>query len=471
MPSADSQPVRTLYRIILLQTGGTEVLLVRDGTRFALPEIEIPRFARVAEHLTAAVRREWGQEILCLFSPACRNGPAAPHGVRHYVAEALGPGHCTRHSNWVPVASLTEDSLYHADDYHALCGCLARCCSQHTGPKPGPFETLGWLSEARAWIATVLQPLGLQLRGTFRQLNASPTFSLIRFETNGPAVWFKAVGEPNAREFPISRYLARFFPDFVPRILAVREDWSAWLTLDAHGTHPGQTPEIETWTTVATTLADLQMASIGSALHLIDAGCKDVRACTLRTLVDPFLQAMSGLMEQQTKLSPAPLSPSELTELGVQLKEALSSCESFELPNTLGHLDFNPGNILASPSGCVFLDWADACVGPPFCTVQYLLEHFRRSFGDRSPHEHNLVRASTERWQALFSPDEISQALAVAPLLAAFAFAAGQDRWRDPQSVSRPRVAAYFRSLTRRMKREADRWTEGAAPRRLPCLR
>jgi len=63
--------------------------------------------------------------------------------------------------------------------------------------------------------------MGVRLTGKFRQLNASPTFSLIRLETNGVALWFKATGKPNEHELAIALSLARLFPRYVPRVLGL----------------------------------------------------------------------------------------------------------------------------------------------------------------------------------------------------------------------------------------------------------
>jgi len=59
-----------------------------------------------------------------------------------------------------------------------------------------------------------LNPIDVQ------QLNGSETFSLLKFETTKAPVWFKAVGEPNVREFLITLKLFELFPDYVPKILA-----------------------------------------------------------------------------------------------------------------------------------------------------------------------------------------------------------------------------------------------------------
>ena len=62
-----------------------------------------------------------------------------------------------------------------------------------------------------------------------------------------------------------------------------------------------------------------------------------------------------------------------------QVKDALTAWAQSNIPDTLGHLDLNPGNILISPDQCVFLDWAEAYVGPPFLTFQYLIEHLSQT--------------------------------------------------------------------------------------------
>jgi hypothetical protein len=56
--------------------------------------------------------------------------------------------------------------------------------------------------------------------------------------------------------------------------------------------------------------------------------------------------------------------------------------------------------------------------------------------------------------------------LQLSPLLAAFAYAASSNGWRDQEILDDSRRAGYLRSLTRRMNREANQLNE----RRSPCL-
>ena len=288
---------------------------------------------------------------------------------------------------------------------------------------------------------------------------------MIRFETDGPAVWFKAVGAPNQREYPLTLALAHYFSRFLPEIIATRPEWNGWLAREAEGTLLNECSTLASWEAVATDLAELQIQSLGRSLHLLDPGARDLRAWALADLVQPFFLTMGEVMERQTKMPPAALSRDELHRLSARVQDALTVLEETGIPNTLGHLDLNPGNIICSPTGCMFLDWAEAFVGHPFLTFQYLLEHFRRAFGQDRSQETQLVARYSSPWCAFVSESEIRRALEVAPLVAVFAYATGNDLWTDPQKLEDPRSAGYLRSLTRRMEREAH----GLVERSVPC--
>ena len=364
-----------LHRVILLGSNGAEVLVRHDHAHLDLPALPIPRHQRVAENLTAFMLREWSQDAVSLFA---LNPSSINSETRYQVAESTAAQRSSITGlRWVSVSSLEESQFEQPADYKGIASALAQCEEYAAGHGHGPFGRLGWFVELTEWVRDRIRPSGLALSGRFNQLNASPTFSLIRFETSGPAVWFKAVGEPNLREYPITLALAKYFPTFVPRVIAMREDWNGWLAIEAKGTHPKENSDIGVWTRATTTLAELQIASIGQTLHLLDAGCRDARVCSLLERVAPFLEVMAELMERQTKESPPPLSRNQLLVLRTQLQDVLSEAANSEIPNAICHLDFNPGNIVENHDHCVFLDWAEACAGHPFLTFQYLLERLR----------------------------------------------------------------------------------------------
>src|SRR5262249_7373519 len=171
--------------------------------------------------------------------------------------------------------------------------------------------------------------------------------------------------------------------------------------------------------------------------------------------IDTFLEVMGELMGQQKKVPPPVLTSHELQALGVTIKDACRRLDELGFPDTLGHLDFNPGNILLSPTRCVFLDWAEAYVGPPFLTFEYFLEHFRRLYPGAISQDSQLTSSYIDCWCSIVGTKELGEATILAPLIAVFAYAVASGAWKDEAKLQHANVAGQLRSLTRRMHREA----------------
>lgn len=453
-------------RIILLQGKPPEVLLESNGKHRTLPTVSIPRWQRVADNLVAALRSQCN---IAAISTCCIKAPRDASSSLASAYEVMEPSEPSNDAplgkDWVLVAGLTEDCFRDPSDFHALRQAVAQSTGEIESTQLAPFGRLGWFEELKAWVQKEIRTHGLRLTGRFRQLNASPTFSLIRFETNGPAVWFKAVGFPNERECPVTYALAQMVPQFLPSMVAARPEWNAWLSLEAEG------PLLDdngcgraTWKAVARDLAQLQRHSVGRGLHLLEAGARDLRTEALSRRVDSFFEIIAELMGSQTKISPKPLTSAEVRSLSGRVRDALNVLAETGFPTSLGHLDLNPGNIIAPLSGCVFLDWAEAFVGHPVLTFEYLREHFRRTFGSDSAQEAELASCYSFAWSELVTRKELLRAFEVSPLVAAFACGAGTDLWRDNERLKEPSTTGYLRSLTRRMDREARVLAERSAP-------
>ena len=456
------------YRVIVLRKPGAEVVLASKSAGFSLPEVTIPRWQRVAENLTAAVKRQWGEEVVCLFHPDTSTLGLDDNQIHYQVAEHWRHfGESEVPIRWVPVEDLRQNSFVYASDYAAIQRSLAECDTWARDPVAGPFAQLGWFKELCKWIEEVIAPRRLHLGGNFRQLNASRSFSLIRFETDGSAVWFKAAGEPHQRELPITRTLAQLFPKYLPPILAARSTWNGWLMPEVEGTNLDETTDISLWEAAASALANLQVESINSQRELVDCGAHDLRIKPLRNLVSPFMDVAAELMKNQSKAPPAVLGDMELRLLQERLQDALSALGDLGIPDTLGHLDLNPGNLIVSEGRCLFLDWAEAYVGQPFFTFQYLLEHLRRMSSADSISEERVVTSYLAPWTQVASGNCVAEAMLLAPLLAVFVYAAGAGAWMQPERLNDPKAAGYLRSLVRRMTREANDLSE----RRSSCIR
>jgi hypothetical protein len=460
------QSDRESYRIIALRRDRTELLLIAQENGLQFPSVEIPRWERVAGNLISAVKRTWGCEAVCSFTLEEVLQRKSFDGRSDQIMECWGDVEMrTGNSLWVPICSLSQHEFVDGREYAALVQFLTKCNSDEVDPT-APFAKCGWFHHLQSWIAEMIRPLGLRLNGSFRQFNASPSFSLIRFETSGPAIWFKAAGEPNRHEFGITLKLVELFPNFLPKIIATRADWNGWLCFEAEGSDLGETREISLWETTAAILARLQIESVSKVSDITVSGARDLSTARLLGLVHPFFNVMAQLMRSQTKVPPAILSQEELHRLEAGIQRCLALLRDLEIPDALGHLDLNPGNIITSPRGCAFLDWAEAYGGNPFFSFQYLLEHFRRAMAADSAAESRLTCAYAEQWQTMASRVAIDEGLRLSRLLAVFAYAAGTNVWRDQERLKDPTTAGHLRSLTRRMIREANQLSD----RRSLCL-
>lgn len=446
-----TQPAST-YRVMITRRNASEILLLPNGPGWILPRVDVDPEQRLAEQLTAEVARAWRLEAYCLLvTDVPKNGANA---LRCAVMEVIRQNEKSQPGTyWIPRSVAAR--CCHSPETAAINESLAQLDGYAKGQIAGQFACCGWLRELFRWTQEQVAPRGLRLTGAFRQLNASPTFSLIRFETDVGAVWFKATGEPNTHELPVTLALARLFPRYLPNVLGVRREWNGWLSEEASGTSLDEIPEFAAWERVAEELAGLQIASIGSAAELLEVHCRDLRIPRLVERIDPFIERMGELMAAQKKPAPPPLDPSDLETLGEGLRESCALLASFGLPDTVGHTDCNPGNIIVSEDRCVFLDWSEACVTNPLLTFQYLREYLTRAGMEEPAGGERLAAAYLRPWAQLYSSSELRRGFTLAPLIAVFSYAVASDSWRAVDPADDPRLAGYFRSLARRMYREA----------------
>jgi hypothetical protein len=438
------------YRLIVICRNASQVLLLARGSARCLPSVDIPQRQRIAEPLGAALYALCGCHGYCLFVLIPRLG--LPHCA---VMEVFDPPDIASAGIlWRPLDGVTCSSMESAEDRAVMEKSIEELDLYQRERNRGPFSRPGWLRDLFKWTQQQLDPLGLRLTGAFTQLNASPTFSLIRLETDDSPVWFKATGEPNRHELPVTSCIARLFPEYVPELLGVQPDWNGWLTRHVSGRTLDHGTELPSWLKAAEDLARLQIASIGKQGELLEAGCEDLRLPRLIEEVGPWIECMRELMASQQKQRPARLTNSELTLLGDYLKQACSLLAGFGFPETLGHLDLNPGNIVVSPTRSVFLDWAEGCVTSPLLCFEYFREHFQRNCSNHTQDTEALAAAYSRPWQPLFSSNVLKKATVLTPLVAVFAYAVGNYTWRSTESPRPPSVAGYLRSLARRMHRE-----------------
>lgn len=459
--TGQSELKKVSYRLIVTRKRTAEVLLRTDLSSWSLPSVDILRRTRLARELTRSIQETYGFPTICLWvSSVAAKGASADHSA---VLETLDrDGDPPPDTAWV---GRNMDSVIPVSP--AVQVSISNSLRELDGEIESPFAKPGWIQELFDWTEAHIKPHGLRLTGSFEQFNVSSNFTLVRMDTTQGAVWFKATGEPNTHELPVTLTLARLFPVRVPPILAVHSPWNGWLSKEATGTCLDEIREVSGWERAAEDLAALQISSIGRAEAVLDAGAKDLRVARLEREIVPFFSQMNELMSAQRKVAPRPLTETEIERVAERLAESCRILESFKLPPTLGHLDLNPGNILVSRDRSIFLDWAEACISNPLLSFHYLREHLVRCALGSTDNVERVTRAYFRPWTHLYSRNELRQALSVSALVAVFAYGVVSDKWRSPNLLDNPERAGYLRSLCRRMHQEAAKvaqWREPCFP-------
>lgn len=209
-----------------------------------------------------------------------------------------------------------------------------------------------WLAEAGAWITA----LGIELTGEIEQPHVRPWSTVLRLPTADGIVWFKANHPSLAHEAAVVATVSRRRPDLVPELIAADLE-SGWMLMADGGERLRELVERERdlgrWFDILPLYAELQIDLTADAEGLVAAGAPDRR---LLVIGDRF---------------------EELGEAPEQVPRVREWCErlaAFSIPETIQHDDFHDGQIFVRRGRYLFLDWGDACVSHPFCTLAVTLE-------------------------------------------------------------------------------------------------
>lgn len=400
----------------------TEILMSPNVSGWALPRVDITVGEEsLAEQLVAGVKSKYGLDSYSLlnnhFENSCADTPSVePCAILETIRENDDASAGLR---WLSVGvAISEETLPHAE-----LSSIEKMFRYIRDPKMAPFTKPGWVKELLRWAEKTVEPIAMRLTGGFRQRSGDAICSLVRIETTGPEVWFKAKMGPLGHEFPVTVTMYRLFPRYVPRILAVHSAYNGWLAQEIPAQTLVRSVDIRAWIDTARALAELQTVSIGKTNQLLESGCRDLRLPQLADEVDPFFDRVRKFIRVDE--GGVSRGDSKLSLLCDRLKAACAVLQKSGIPDTIGHLDFNPGNILVSQERCVFLDWAEACVSSPIITFEYLRENFKRRYPKNSG---EFVRISAEYirpWQSIISQAVMDCAFSGCPLVAVFAYAAG----------------------------------------------
>lgn len=444
-PPNHLQPIEC--RLVVIERRSMRVLTTGSAMGPLLPRESIAPYTRTAESLNEAISQRYGLCTLqlahlpgsnergcCVVHEIIRSQEAAPGALTFAELEKIDSGELNAEERALVVKIMRGEA----------CGL-------------GRFARLGWIDEM---LAKAGGSEDRRFWPFFRQLNQGIDFCLLNFtDNNCRNLWFKAVGEPNTREYHLTLELTRQFPQYLPNLIDSIPEWNGWITESVAGVPLNESSNKTAWEQALAALALLQRSLMGKVGSLYEAGASDWTCARLTSLSKPFFEDARRAMRAQTSSRAKALDDEELDRLRSDVEMALITFANSGIPDTLLHGDIGHGNIILSPHGPVFLDWAETYIGHPFLTAEHLLADLERSQPELIRERSSLRRHYAESWQDYTTPEALAEITTLAPAMAAFAYSLiaweAQTRRSDPE-----RAWPLIRSLLRRTKRELESRTE-----------
>ena len=434
------------YRVVLIDPLSRSVLGHTEGSVFRLLRVSIPIGTRIARQLRAELLRKWGIGAVILEFLSISEG-----STPCVVAELL------KTDTRIHFSAASVDDISNAD----LPGPERTKVQRVLGDEViNPFSRVGWIGEAVAWVES---KTGRRLCGKdgIDQHNAGGAFTLLHLlMEDGAGYWLKATGAPNSHERQITELLSRLCPQCLPRIVAEKPEWNAWLmTGAARGLTSLPTDSdalMKLLGHAVQSLAELQLKTFGRESLLFDAGALDQRLEVIRRNADGLFAYIAEVMSLQTSTKAPQIGAVRLDELRQMLLKTCDQVERLGIPPTILHGDMNLGNLVFTEDRCQFIDWSEGYVGHPLVTLQHLLL--------LNPIENSAVKgrvddALKENYRAIMSavcdPALLTQGFACMAFLAAASTLYGRGNWRDGDPQRDSRHLGYVRCVARHMERYA----------------
>jgi hypothetical protein len=304
-------PERIECRLVMIDAHSMRILTTAAPPRPLLPRESIMAYTRVAEALNDAIEQRYG---LCTIQLA-------------FLPRAEGQSYCAVHEiiasrESLPGSlSLTALGEIAPSEFSGEDRAIVLAIMKGEASGLGSFARLGWIHDLLAKVGSYRD------RGSMpaiRQVNQGIDFCLLSLSDAAVRkVWFKAVGEPNTREYALTVELARRFPAYLPKILATIPDWNGWVMEDVKGVPLNESDSIYQCEQALTALAVMQKEMATDVASLSALGAKDWTCARIACLSEPFFAESQRAMQAQISTKSRPLRSSELHQLKKNIESAL----------------------------------------------------------------------------------------------------------------------------------------------------
>ena len=278
---------------------------------------------------------------------------------------------------------------------------------------------------AITWAKDYLTSKGHAIQGEPITIREVPWSCVHRIVTSFGIYYLKQVAQPFAIETKLLPYLTRFYPAYLPHIIATNEDFHAIIMADAGVPLRDLLQKNYQVSFVSNAIAAYTSIQIGMISHvdqLLSFGVPDWRLSTLPSL---YLQ----LLSEEATLQDDGLTHIEITKLRALQPKIVELCHqlsNYQIPETIEHGDFHDNNILiGNDMRLIINDWGDAVISHPFFSLTSCLSSARRNhlITESSPHYLAIRDNYLNHWVKFEPKNRLMKALQIAERLSNVKFA------------------------------------------------
>jgi phosphotransferase family enzyme len=280
-----------------------------------------------------------------------------------------------------------------------------------------PWQCKGFFNDIMSWITESLAPLKIYPTESFRQISLTNAHCLFEVSTTEGKFYFKAVREHLTHEQELTRFLAQKYQLHLPRVAAVDAERHWWLMWDVGGEPLDQVHDPVCWGNALKTFANIQIDNIKQTGNLRAIGTPDWGLEKISANVDRYFIDLTEIISQQPKKSELEATPN-YNVIIKRLKELCDKLAGYGIPTSLGHGDFNCGNIQIVDGKCVFIDWAEGYVGHPLFTMFDAINYFGIKRPELKGMRSSWRYAYLDPWTSYFHIDHLTRAYSLARPLA-----------------------------------------------------
>ena len=317
---------------------------------------------------------------------------------------------------------------------------------------PEAASTVPWMSDARGswledvqrWVGENVETLGLGPKAEVTFFRERTWGAVARVETSQRVLFFKAQGLRARLEPTLVHDLAQRWPGLGPDVLAV-DVQRAWLLMADHGTRMSDSldpaAQVHAFEQLIGRYGQVQRESSALVERWIATGAPDRRVSNIPKLLERLLAGdLWGAL---------PLETDRYRAIEAVLPDLGRVCEQLAATPyaaALDHCDLHGGNVLIGRSGPRLIDWGDACVTHPFCSLFVAYQHAVALMppGDRRGAALRLRDIYLETWSDLATTADLRTAFAHATWLGYLVRALSFAYMTDPSDATGREVARFL---------------------------